>query len=292
MTLKKKLKDFSHIYLGFSGGIDSTVLAHMLKEEGIPFTALYFNHNWSSYGTKAENFCIQTCKQQNIPLTTESWASPVKKEKQSRNARLNFFKKHLKGETPVLLQAHHKNDHVETILQQILRGTKLLPGLRTHKCVHGIQIFRPLLGMTKKDILGYADSHNLVCCPDPTNTDPNIATRNKIRNQILPQMDKIYPDCGKQIERLSSHISEIEDFLQSTLPETTQKLSVQTIKTLHPAQAKAYIVKWLKQEEISNISDQLIQTILGDLIYDFEKAKINLPKGKFCRRKAGELFIQ
>ena len=291
MNLKKELKEFSNIYLAFSGGIDSSVLANMLKKEEIPFTALYFNHNWGPYGKKAQKFCEEFCEKENIPLITESWESPIKKEKESRNARLNFFKKHLNGESPVLLQGHHKNDHVETILQQLLRGTKLLPGLQNKKNIDGIQIFRPLLNITKKEILNYANINEIDCCPDPTNLDPNIATRNKIRNEILPQMDEIYPNCGKQLDRLSTHLSEIEDFLQSTLPEITQKLSVKTIKSLHPVQAKAYLVKWLKEKQISNISDKLIQTILNDLIYSFEKAKVNLPKNKFCQRRQGELFI-
>ena len=291
MNLKKELKEYSNIYLAFSGGIDSSVLADMLRKENIPFTALYFNHNWSPYGEKAQKFCKEICEKESVPLITESWESPIKKEKESRNARLDFFKKNVKGDNPVLLQGHHKNDHVERILQQLLRGTKLLPGLQSKKYVNEIQIFRPLLKMTKTEILNYAHINDIDCCPDPTNLNPDIATRNKIRNEILPQMDKIYPNCGTQLNRLSNHLSEIEDFLQSTLPKITQKLSVKTIKSLHPVQAKAYLVKWLKEKEISNISDKLIQTILNDLIYSFEKAKVNLPKNKFCQRRQGELFI-
>jgi len=107
----------------------------------------------------------------------------------------------------VLLTAHHADDQVETVLMQFFRGTGLhgltgIPAIRTHQqnphATDHIDLIRPLLPFSKASIKDFAKLNGLDYVEDSSNVK-NDYTRNLIRNQLIPQMETIYPNVNQQI---------------------------------------------------------------------------------------------
>jgi tRNA(Ile)-lysidine synthase len=125
----------------------------------------------------------------------------------------------------VLLTAHHADDQVETVLMQFFRGTGLhgltgIPAIRTHQqnplATDHIDLIRPLLPFSKVNIKDFAKSNALDFVEDSSNLK-NDYTRNLIRNQLIPQMETIYPNVNQQVLDTISRLKEAEAIVDATV---------------------------------------------------------------------------
>lgn len=193
------------IVIGVSGGSDSMALLHLLYEIrhdlGIQLHVVHYNHRWRDSADADEQFVRNEAQRLGVPLTVGRARSRVSKadkgslEEKAREARLKFFKKTVSkiGADKVAL-AHTKDDLVETVLMRILRGTGLKGLMAIEMCLKmedGMTLFRPLLNLTKKELLGYLKSKRVAFRIDPTNRDFHFL-RNRVRHKLLPLLRKDY----------------------------------------------------------------------------------------------------
>ena len=218
------------ILVAFSGGADSVALLHMVwsfthKNEGdfkhytIPVLALHVHH--SIRGEEADrdaDFCQNFCASHGIPFTLLKIDAPalakrehLTLEEAARKARYGAICDYLLShpEYTHVLTAHHNDDQAETLLFRLLRGTgtKGLSGIAKQRplaLANGMQavLLRPLLELSKKELLAYCKKNALSYVFDSTN-DENDAARNRIRNAVIPQLSEINPAFTDALVRFS-----------------------------------------------------------------------------------------
>lgn len=190
------IKQASHVYVGYSGGVDSQVLLHLAKQiteqHDIPIKALHVHHGLQKDADAFANHCRNTTQDWQISLITENITHlsvhDSNLEAKARHARYQAFTKHIKEpQGALLLLGHHADDQLETQLFHLVRKTGLhalcgMPAQRAHTHFH---ILRPFLSTPKAALLDYAKAHNLSWIEDPSNKHMHFS-RNRIRHTLLP----------------------------------------------------------------------------------------------------------
>src|SRR3954466_3926048 len=228
------------IAVALSGGIDSVVLLHLLKDHpGV--TAVHVHHGLSPNADAWAAFCRRLCKRWGVPLSV-SQVSVKKKgkglEAAAREARYAAFRK-LKAN--VIALAHHLDDQAETVLMNLLRGAGLrgAAGMRPLARFEGKLLARPLLEIPRKDLESYARLHELEWIEDETNSDESL-TRNFLRRRVGPLLETRFPQWKRSLARAARLFSEKDDRAARLLREY---LAARNLKA--PSEAK--LVEMLKQ---------------------------------------------
>lgn len=209
------------ILVAFSGGADSTVLLHLLVEEakqtGAEIFAAHVNHGIrGEEADRDEEFCRAVAKRLGVPIFVlhADVPSEAKKrgegiEETARKIRYEYFDRVMtEHEIPLLVTAHNANDNLETMLFHIVRGSGLsgLCGIPISRLSEaGGCIVRPMLGITRAQILAYCEEHALTFVTDSTNVDVDY-TRNRIRAELLPVLTEIHPAAIENAARLAENL--------------------------------------------------------------------------------------
>lgn len=295
--------------LGISGGRDSVALLHLLLDTGYKNLVLcHLNHalRGAASGQDAA-FVRRLAKKHGLRYESTRVDIPAlmaqdgeSMELAARNARRRFFTDCAhKYRCKRILLAHHADDQAETILFNLLRGSHGLRGM-TFMTKHDVQgkelcILRPLLEITRQQLNDYIATRKIAFREDATNAE-GVTTRNRLRNEALPLLTEI---MGREVrpalvraEAASRATQEaIKDILSSLkLSDPQGRLFLPKLAGLSPALQSAAIHTHLKSHGIADISHDLLERCCS-LITDHSVAKINLPGGKFLRRKEKRLFI-
>lgn len=220
------------ILVGVSGGADSVALLLILKSLGYQVQALHCNfHLRQEESDRDKRFVSELCRKNNIPLlikhfNTKEYAARnnVSIEMAARDLRYNWFYDVLTdNNAQSIAVAHHRNDQAETLLLNLIRGT----GIRGLAGMYPIrnQIARPLLCVTRDEILAYLNEIKQDFVTDSTNLERE-ATRNKVRLDILPQMAEINPS-------IVNTLSETCSILMSSLPFYEKKVEEELNRVKH-----------------------------------------------------------
>ena len=187
----------SKYVVALSGGADSVCLLLTLIERGEVGVVAHCNfHLRGEESNRDELFVSKLCKERGVELLIKhfdtleaSQESGESVEMTARRLRYDWFSElvnqyHLDG----VAVGHHQEDNAETILLNIARGTGLqgLTGMQTFGSNGQVRIYRPLLGVSKKQILNYLQLHKQSFVTDSTNTDVHYK-RNRIRHNIIPE---------------------------------------------------------------------------------------------------------
>jgi len=187
-----------HYILAVSGGVDSVVLLDVLaraaESRNLELTVAHFNHGWPDSDAHEET--VRTAaKGYDVPL--EGGRGQVDRtETAARTARYAFLrqvKQKLKADA--IITAHHRDDFEETAVMNLLRGTGRR-GLTPFVSIEDIR--RPFVQVRKRDVLMYAQDHNLTWHHDSSNDDPAFR-RNRVRHQLLPQLSD---DSARELAEL------------------------------------------------------------------------------------------
>ncbi|MEZ5571867.1 MAG: tRNA lysidine(34) synthetase TilS [Halioglobus sp.] len=204
-----------HWYVGFSGGVDSTVLLHLLhgwcaaQPKAPPLTAIHVNHNLQNRATAWQQHCERVCHALDVPCTSYSVDVPAagRGEAAARNARYAVFEAQLPA-AGVLFLGHHLDDQVETFFLRLMRGAGVegLAGMPRSRALGAGLLVRPLLDWPRSAIERYAAEHQLDYVQDPSNNDTAM-DRNFLRAQLLPLLDARWPRYRQSIARASRHLA-------------------------------------------------------------------------------------
>jgi tRNA(Ile)-lysidine synthase len=208
-------------WVGFSGGLDSTVLLHLLKSAypKLAIAAIHVNHQISPNADDWQQHCEHLCQQWGVKLVVEKVS--VKNqgygiEDAARSARYGAFKKYLLP-NDYLLTAHHADDQAETMLLRLLRGTgsRGLSGIAAERVFdqqQNIRLLRPLLSFTRDELAYYANHHQLQWIEDESNFSAEY-DRNYLRLQVLPLLQSRWSKFQIKWNQTAKLCSETETLL-------------------------------------------------------------------------------
>ena len=225
------LKDGADVIVGLSGGADSTALLKVLLTLGYRCTAVHCNfHLRGAESDRDQQFVTELCSRLGIRLEvchydTESYARQhgISIEMAARELRYADFNRIMQErQASAVCIAHHRDDSVETLLLNLIRGTGLR-GLTGIKPVNG-NIIRPLLCVSRTEIEQWLTETGQSYVTDSTNLETDY-TRNKIRNQLLPLMRTINPDADNAINTTSQHLQQAYTVYNDAMDQARVRVS-------------------------------------------------------------------
>jgi len=221
--------------VALSGGLDSTVLLHLLaslaqREALPPLSAIHIHHGLQSAADAWPAHCRELCAALSVPLQVEyvQVASGASLERAARDARYGAFAARL-GIGELLLTAQHRDDQAETLLFRLLRGAGVqgLSAIPVSRALGAGQLVRPLLNCSRDELLAYAREHKLSWVEDPSNADERFS-RNYLRRQVMPALLGRWPQASANMARSAAHLSEAAQLLDELAQQDISAAQVST----------------------------------------------------------------
>lgn len=250
---KHNLLNSNDLYLvALSGGADSVALLLLLDEMGCQLHAVHCNfHLRGEESDRDERFCEQLCQQKNIPFhrihfdtMTYAETHQVSVEMAARELRYRYFEQLREdiGAAGVCV-AHHRDDTVETVILNLVRGTGLR-GLTGIQPKNG-NILRPLLGVSRAEIEEYLRKKGQEYVTDHTNLETDVL-RNKVRLQVIPLLRQLNPAVSENIQRTAENLSDAQAVLDAVILPY-QHVKELDLNQLTDTASREYITfEWLK----------------------------------------------
>ena len=250
---KHKLLNANDLYIvALSGGADSVALLLLLKEGGFNVHAAHCNFLLrGSESDRDEAFCVDLCRQLGVELHRAHFATreyaeahKVSVEMAARELRYNWFEQLRKDIGAVgICVAHHRDDSVETVLLNMIRGT----GLRG---LTGIQprngyVLRPLLCVSRDEIEHFLAKRGQKYVIDSTNLETDVK-RNKVRLQVLPLLRTLNPAVSDNIQRMVENVAEAQIVLDSLLDNFKKHNTLELSELKKNGSSEYVIYEWLK----------------------------------------------
>ena len=210
--------------VAYSGGLDSTVLLHLVATAcrelpGLPtVSALHINHQLSPQAVHWQRHCQQQCEQWGLEfsahrVTVDAQGRGI--EAAAREQRYRVFNHCLDSEDG-LLMGHHQDDQAETFLLRLMRGAGVLglTAMRAERVLDGgALLLRPLLAVSRQQLLDYATRHHLQWIEDESNQSLAF-DRNFVRHQLVPLIQQRWPQATKQWVKTAAYLQESQTLLQ------------------------------------------------------------------------------
>lgn len=271
---KHKLLNANDLYIvALSGGADSVALLLLLKEGGFNVHAAHCNFLLrGSESDRDEAFCVDLCRQLGVELHRAHFATreyaeahKVSVEMAARELRYNWFEQLRKDIGAVgICVAHHRDDSVETVLLNMIRGT----GLRG---LTGIQprngyVLRPLLCVSRDEIEHFLAKRGQKYVIDSTNLETDVK-RNKVRLQVLPLLRTLNPAVSDNIQRMVENVAEAQIVLDS-LVGNFKKHNTLELSELEKYGSSEYIIyEWLKNYGFNGTqARQILEAETGKIV--------------------------
>lgn len=314
IKMHKMIEEEDRIVLGLSGGADSVTLFyflnHIKEKYNLKIVATHINHNIRGEESDLdEEFVCELCKKFNVEIKVFKFdilkiakEHKITSEEAGRLKRYEAFNKVLKSENcNKIAVAHNKNDNVETVLMRIFRGTGL-------KGMAGIpykrdEIIRPLMDISRDEIEKFCDENKIQYRIDKTNYEL-IYTRNKIRNEVIPYIEKEFnKEIINSISTMSSQILEENLYLDEITKEKKKncveeengkvKIKVQEFLKLHNVIKNRLIRNaiFTVSKSLKDIGAEHIQ-LINKLAQKPTGKQINLPNGVIAEKEYNFIIIK
>jgi tRNA(Ile)-lysidine synthase len=289
------------LWVGFSGGLDSTVLLHALNalydnvipaqagihnddsiESGntqLQIKAIHIHHGLSPNADAWTKHCAQLCQTLNIPLQVVRVDAKPKPgespEAAAREARYSAFKQIIE-EGDWLLTGHHQDDQAETLLIQLLRGSgvKGLAAMPAFTPFAKGHLVRPLLNFSRKELETYAHENQLQWVDDESNQNTGY-DRNLLRHEIIPKLQTRWPSVNATLGRVASHCAESAYLLEQLAQQDMQTLfnqqrgtlSVSGLLQLNQARQRNIIRHWIHQQGFDLPNTEQLNQITSNVLH-------------------------
>lgn len=264
--------------IAYSGGVDSHVLLHAIAGlRGVmplpPLAALHINHGINPRAAEWTEHCRAVCAALDIDFIAEAVRVDDARgqgiEAAARAVRYAAFERQL-GPGELLLQAHHVDDQIETLLLRLLRGSGLagLAAMPERRTLGAGELLRPLLPFSRAQLLDYGRRHDLQWIHDDSNDDPAF-DRNFLRLRVLPLLAERWPAYRHTLQRVIDNAAEargsIEEMAAADLAAVADgaALRIERCLLLSPARQRSLVLHWLAGQGLPPPSRAQLDQVLG-----------------------------
>ena len=253
-------------HIAYSGGLDSTVLLHLLvdlaKTQPLPaLRAIHVHHGLQAAADAWPAHCQAVCDAAGVALRVMhvQVLPGASLERAARDARYQAFAEAI-GPGELLLTGQHRDDQAETLLFRLLRGAGVrgLAGMPAQRPLGAGGLARPLLDVSRTELEAYARDHQLTWIEDPSNSDPRFS-RNYLRHQLFPLLTARWPQAVNALARTAGHLAEAQGLLDELAQLDVQaanqpsglswlalpSLSIAPLRTLSDARQRNALRYWL-----------------------------------------------
>lgn len=287
---KLQLNESTTIVAAISGGPDSMLLIELFlkyrKLNDFNLIVAHVNHNLRDESVKEKEDLEKYCLKNNLKF--EYYEIEKRKDKpltevEARNIRYEFFDDLMKKYSATYLAtAHHGDDLVETVMMKIVRGSSLrgYSGFSQISEKNGYKIIRPLISLTKKEIIDYLDKEKIGYAIDNTNCDEKY-TRNRFRLNVLPFLKTEEKNVHLKFKKFSDTLSMYDDYVKKNANIAMQnvylnnELKVDEFKKLDLV-IKREIISIILEKECINIIERLNETHISSILSMLDNPKPNL----------------
>ncbi|MFZ2188441.1 MAG: tRNA lysidine(34) synthetase TilS [Candidatus Moraniibacteriota bacterium] len=256
------------IVLGVSGGPDSTLLldvfSKLKKKYALGLSIAHVNYHLRGKDSERDERFVEKLAEKyglSLDILDAQIKENCKSEEKLRDVRYTFFEEVRKeNKFDLIAVAHNCDDQAETVLMRLIRGTGL-NGLSAMQARNG-KIIRPLLEIPRKEIIAYLKENNLSYRIDTTNKE-SIYLRNKIRNKLIPYLEKNYNPkvklvLAKSAKTFSQDYAVIEELTEKAWKEN-KTLSAKKILALPAAIQKRILQKAIAQKKPQGMKENFTQ---------------------------------
>lgn len=299
-----QLAKYQKLVVGYSGGLDSSVLLHALHE--VPqlqskVYALHVHHGISPNADAWQRHCQALCESLGTPFKAikvhVDASSNV--EEQARQARFLAFRQEL-GSEDALLLGHHLDDQAETVLLQLFRGAGVdgLSAMSAQCTRDHYTLVRPLLSLSRKDLELYAREHHLSWIEDESNADTRYA-RNFLRQEVIPLLQSQWPQVQGSLARSAMHCqqaqSNLDDLAYQDCPQllsTSVVLSLAPMMDLNVARITNVLRVWFKKNKVQPPSTAILNRLIHEVVFARADAAPQVGWGEYeVRRYQKALYL-
>ena len=308
----------SQVIVGISGGGDSVCLLFLLSkyQKRRPFHLLGIHVNHGIRGQEAlrdQEYAKKLCERLGVPFTVYTYSVPAiaQQEKRSleeagRMVRRRAFEEKAAslGKKAVIALAHHENDNAETVLHNLIRGTKAagMGGIRPIQEIgEGVAYIRPLLKVTREEIETYLRQQKIPWMIDSTNQELEY-TRNRIRHRIIPEMEKINPKAVSHIAQAADTFQAIEEYLtgqadmlyREYVEQRENGYWIRKELFLEKELMQSYVIRMVLEQAADKKQDLTafhVESILS-LGKGRTGASVSLPGGVLASQVYGDLYVR
>lgn len=294
------------VVVAYSGGVDSTVIAHALAKQRGKFASLrlaHVDHGLQAASADWARHCARVARGLRLPFVAlkanirrKRGESP---EAAAREARYELLAQSMKpGE--VLVTAQHRDDQAETLLLQLLRGAGVA-GLAAMPAIAKFGpgfIARPILNVPRADLLAYVKKHALSWVEDPTNAETRFA-RNFLRLRVLPVLRERWPGLNSAVVRSAEHMAEAQALLASwgdadlAAAADGEGISVASLRALPVARRRNALRRFLARGGVEMPEASRLAEIAGPLLEARADAQPAVRwSGAVVRRRDGRLVVE
>lgn len=296
------------LLLGYSGGVDSHLLLCLLsrfvrEEQGFTLQAVHVHHGLNPKADAWARHCEAVCGELGVPLILErlsiNRAPRQSLEAVARELRYQAMRAHLRP-GGYLVTAHHQDDQLETLLLALKRGSgpRGLSAMPVSQPFAEGMLLRPLLGVSRAEILTWAGAHGLRWIEDDSNQDHRF-DRNYLRAEILPRLQQRWPEFAAMASRSSQLCAEQEQLCEELAHDDLERvrhddgsLTLDQLCQLSSLRRQNLLRHWLRRELGLVPGFDLLQRIWQEVIMARPDATPELKCGTaWIRRYAHRLYL-
>jgi len=269
------------VFVAFSGGLDSSVLLHLLVSQAHTFELIpwHINHGLIENASQMERFCLEQVRGYGLEMRLDRLdlhALDSNIEAVARRQRYRLFAQGTRA-GDCILTAHHADDQAETFILNALRGSGVagLRGIASRRYLDEALLLRPLLGISRAQLEAYANEHELAWYNDPSNQSLRF-DRNYLRQQVLPSIKTRWPGYQNALSTCSQIQSETHELLgeialqdlaalkDAAVPDGS-RLDLPGLLALSPARRKNLIRYWLESAGLPTLPQARLQSLMQQL---------------------------
>lgn len=267
--------------IAFSGGVDSTALLSALSvtsdRHRRPLLAVHVDHRLQPNSAAWAEHCRSICaslgvdfKCETVEVRADTGLGP---EAAARSVRYAALTAYVEPGT-WLLSAHHQDDQAETLLLNLLRGSGAdgIAGIPAVRRIGDGWIARPLLRVSRRDLVNYVEAAGLSSLDDPSNDEVKF-DRNYLRNEVLPLLDARWPNAGARLAKSAEYAREASQLMAAlaeidiaTLGGDAARLSVSRLRQFHLLRQKNVLRHAIDQCSLDAIPSKTLQSIVDELL--------------------------
>ena len=285
--LRRHVAPDSRLTVAYSGGLDSSVLLHLLAglrhQLGVRLDAAHVHHGLSPLADDWAAHCAAVCASLGVPLRLHRVTVHAAGEGPEAAARAARYRVFAMLDSDMIALAHHRDDQAETVLLQLLRGggprgLAAMPALRAQPA-GGAMLLRPLLACSRAELESWARRRGLAWVEDDSNADIGLA-RNALRHDVMPVIERHFPGAAARLGEAAARHAEVAALLDDLADldavgaVCAEGLLVGRLAALPEARARNLLRRFLERggarvrEDV--LCEGLRQLLVGDRAADIE----------------------